>query len=463
MKSYVRPGERPVARDRLEHARRRRPHGEHPLGRRDPLPGVAARRGTARRGARAPRASSAVQRPERVEPDVERDALDVEPREQLRREVEPGRRRGGRARLARRRPSGSARGRRAARGCTAAAAARRAGSPSRRTASARRRATRAARRPAVASSVSPPPAAGATDGRAPPRRRRRARSSRSTSTAPPVARRSCEARGNDPGVVDDDELAAELVGQLGERPMPDVARRAVVDEQPRRVARVGRMLRDQLRRKVVVELVTISSDGQSSLAAMDEQALERAQQRIAEARADGHRGTAVRGSAASARARRSRRSAHAPHALEASLPEQVGEAVRTASPRGASRSAATSPRSKGCVNQAIRRLERLEQELLAERNARIDDLGAPRRPRLVRLARRRRAPRAGWSAVSRARRRRSPREHVATAFVAPHRGREQRRAQSGRPRRRRWREIGTSASRTFSGSSPRSRRWSSSR
>ena len=42
-----------------------------------------------------------LQRPERVEPDVERHALDVELREELRREVQPGGRRGGRAALAR--------------------------------------------------------------------------------------------------------------------------------------------------------------------------------------------------------------------------------------------------------------------------------------------------------------------------------------------------------------------------
>ena len=45
---------------------------------------------------------------------------------------------------------------------------------------------------------------------------------------------------------------------------------------------------------------------------------------------------------------------------------------------------------RGGVNQALRRLERLEQELLAERNARIDDLAI-----LVDLVS------AGWSGVDR--------------------------------------------------------------
>jgi hypothetical protein len=45
---------------------------------------------------------------------------------------------------------------------------------------------------------------------------------------------------------------------------------------------------------------------------------------------------------------------------------------------------------RGGVNQAIRRLERLEEELLAERNARIDDLAI-----LVDLVS------AGWAGVDR--------------------------------------------------------------
>ena len=51
-----------------------------------------------------------LQRPERVEADMQRDALDVEPVEQLRREVQPGRRRGGGAALACVDRSGSAQG-----------------------------------------------------------------------------------------------------------------------------------------------------------------------------------------------------------------------------------------------------------------------------------------------------------------------------------------------------------------
>ena len=55
------------------------------------------------------------ERPERVEADVERHALDVELREQLGREVQARGRRGRRAGRVPRRPSGSGRDRRAAR------------------------------------------------------------------------------------------------------------------------------------------------------------------------------------------------------------------------------------------------------------------------------------------------------------------------------------------------------------
>lgn len=61
--------------------------------------------------------------------------------------------------------------------------------------------------------------------------------------------------------------------------------------------------------------------------------------------------------------------------LEEALPEQVGTAVR----EGLAREVASVSRNlaeiRGLMNQALRRLERLEQEILTERNARIDDLG----------------------------------------------------------------------------------------
>jgi len=106
---------------------------------------------------------------------------------------------------------------------------------------------------------------------------------------------------------------------------------------------------------------------------MDEQALERARQRIAEARTDG--ATGARLDAALERARTEvMRLAKVADELEASLPKQVATAVRD----GVAREVVPVSRSlaeiRGGMNQALRRLERLEQELLAERSARIDDL-----------------------------------------------------------------------------------------
>jgi hypothetical protein len=61
--------------------------------------------------------------------------------------------------------------------------------------------------------------------------------------------------------------------------------------------------------------------------------------------------------------------------LEATLPERVGEAVRDSirlEARPVSRQLAE---VRGLANQTIRRLERIENELLAERSSRVDDLG----------------------------------------------------------------------------------------
>jgi hypothetical protein len=106
---------------------------------------------------------------------------------------------------------------------------------------------------------------------------------------------------------------------------------------------------------------------------MDEQALDRARQRIAEARTEGV--TGARLDAALERARTEvLRLAKVADDLEASLPKQISTAVRD----GVAREVVPVSRSlaeiRGGLNQTLRRLERLEQELLAERNARIEDL-----------------------------------------------------------------------------------------
>lgn len=74
--------------------------------------------------------------------------------------------------------------------------------------------------------------------------------------------------------------------------------------------------------------------------------------------------------------------------LEASLPKQVSTAVRDGIAREVVPVSRSLAEIRGGVNQALRRLERLEQELLAERTARIEDLGV-----LVDLVS------SGWSGV----------------------------------------------------------------
>src|SRR5262245_29701887 len=122
---------------------------------------------------------------------------------------------------------------------------------------------------------------------------------------------------------------------------------------------------------------------------MDEQALERARQRIADARADGV--TQARLDAALERARAEvMRLARVADELEESLPKQVGTAVRDGIAREVVPVSRSLAEIRGGVNQSLRRLERLEQELLAERNARIDDFAVLVDP-----------VSAGWSGVDR--------------------------------------------------------------
>jgi hypothetical protein len=106
---------------------------------------------------------------------------------------------------------------------------------------------------------------------------------------------------------------------------------------------------------------------------MDALALERAKQRIADASA-GRPETAV----LEATLERSRAQIEALAAtaadLEASIPAHVGVAVRDGMRTEVLPVARHIAEVRGLLNQAIRRLERLEGQLLAERHARVDDL-----------------------------------------------------------------------------------------
>jgi hypothetical protein len=106
---------------------------------------------------------------------------------------------------------------------------------------------------------------------------------------------------------------------------------------------------------------------------MDEQALERARRRIAEARKG--RNEEGRFEAALRRSREEVEAlGQAAATLESALPEQVREAVQQGVRREVLPVARNLGEIKGLLNNAIGRLERLEQEQIAERNARLDDL-----------------------------------------------------------------------------------------
>jgi hypothetical protein len=106
---------------------------------------------------------------------------------------------------------------------------------------------------------------------------------------------------------------------------------------------------------------------------MDDSAFERAMQRIADAGAG--RPEPARLEAALERSRHQIETLAAAAAdLESSIPAQVGIAVRDGLRAEVLPVARHIAEIRGLLNQTIRRLERLEGELLAERHARVDDL-----------------------------------------------------------------------------------------
>ncbi len=106
---------------------------------------------------------------------------------------------------------------------------------------------------------------------------------------------------------------------------------------------------------------------------MDQDAIERARERIAQA-AEGKPDAA----AVDATLERTRQGleelAASAAELEATLPEKIGAAVRDGVASEARPVARQLAEVRGLMNQVVRRLERLEGDVLSERHARIDDL-----------------------------------------------------------------------------------------
>ena len=106
---------------------------------------------------------------------------------------------------------------------------------------------------------------------------------------------------------------------------------------------------------------------------MDDDAIERARRRIEQAAA----GRAAPGDvdAALERARTQIEAlAQAAAELEATLPDKVGDAVKEGVRAQAQPLGRQLAGVRGLMNRLVRQVERLEGDLLAERNARVDDL-----------------------------------------------------------------------------------------
>jgi hypothetical protein len=109
------------------------------------------------------------------------------------------------------------------------------------------------------------------------------------------------------------------------------------------------------------------------VATVDQETIERARRRIEEA-AEG-RTDAAAVEAALERARESLESVAAAAAeLEGGLPEKLQLAVRDGVASEARPVARQVAEVRGLLNQVLRRLERLEGDVLSERHARVDDL-----------------------------------------------------------------------------------------
>ena len=107
---------------------------------------------------------------------------------------------------------------------------------------------------------------------------------------------------------------------------------------------------------------------------MDDDALARARERLAEAAAGKAQPGDVDAALERARAQIEELAATAAE-LEATLPGRVGDAVREGIRTEARPVSRQLAEVRGLANQTIRRLERIENELLAERSSRVDDLG----------------------------------------------------------------------------------------
>jgi phage shock protein A len=107
---------------------------------------------------------------------------------------------------------------------------------------------------------------------------------------------------------------------------------------------------------------------------MDEGAIERAQERVAEA-ADGRPQQADLEAALERARAQIEQLAAAAAELEGALPERIESTIKESLRAEAAPMSRRVNEIRGMSNQTIRRLERMEHDLTAERYSRVDDLG----------------------------------------------------------------------------------------
>src|SRR5205823_5187020 len=173
-------------------------------------------------------------------------------------------------------------------------------------------------------------------------------------------------------------IRRELAREVAEDPMPHLARRPRVHQQPRVVPALRGLLRDQPLRQVVVELVR-AHRSIFPVAATCAQTARRKVDSIRPRRyrrvMDDRHSLPPEIAAALDRARLQVEAlALSADELQVVLPEAVGSALRDGLREEAAPIARRLAEVKGLANQTIRRFERLETDLLAERHARVDDL-----------------------------------------------------------------------------------------
>jgi len=139
------------------------------------------------------------------------------------------------------------------------------------------------------------------------------------------------------------------------------------------IARLQRVLGDQLRRQLVVELGGLQSDGHATVRFVDRDALERARRRLAGTR-EGQTGPADVEAALEQTKLALEALAQAAAELEAGVPERLSAAVQEGMRSEVLPVARHIAEMRGLSGQTIRRLERLQGDLSAERKARVEDL-----------------------------------------------------------------------------------------